>query len=113
MSDIRFWTTEKINLPRLSYIFHKPELPGVDFNTLACSVTGESLFIDIQRGKEGIKNSNYHLELGAKEVCKKRIIEAKNGLYQMDIKEANKVFSLIFDLPQICPVKMRWMLVLT
>ena len=76
----------------MSYIYYNLEPLDKYFNTLECSVTGDFLFIDIQIGKEGIKKSNYHLELGAKEVCTKRIMEAKNGLYQMDIKEANRDF---------------------
>ena len=45
MNAIRFWTTEKGNLPHLSYIFRKPEPLGTKFKTVACSVTGVLLFI--------------------------------------------------------------------
>ena len=37
---ISFWTTEKGNLPQLSYIFRKPEPLGGDFKTVVCYVTG-------------------------------------------------------------------------
>ena len=59
MSEIRFRTTAKGNLPHLSYMFCKPEPPGTDFKTLACYVTGALLFIEVQRGKEGVKHSKY------------------------------------------------------
>ena len=35
MSTIRFCTTSKRDLHHLSYIFHKPELLGTEFNTVA------------------------------------------------------------------------------
>ena len=57
MSEIRFRTTAKGNLPHLSYIFCKPEPLGIEFNTFECYVTGELLFIEVQRGKEGMKQS--------------------------------------------------------
>ena len=55
MSAIRFRTTAKGNLPLLSYIFHKPEPLGTEFKVVACSITGFLLFIEVQRGKEGMK----------------------------------------------------------
>ena len=57
MSAIRCRTTAKGNLPHLSYIFQKPEPLGTEFKTVACSVTGALLFIEVQRGKEGMKYS--------------------------------------------------------
>ena len=51
MSAIRFRKTEKWNLPHLSYIFHKLEPMGKDFNTVTYSVTLALLFIEYQRGK--------------------------------------------------------------
>ena len=65
MSAIRFRTTAKGNLPHLSYIFRKPEPLGTEFKTFACSVTGDVLFIETQRGKEGTKDSRYQKYLGA------------------------------------------------
>ena len=49
MSAIRFLTTAKGNLPHLSYIFRKPEPLGTESNTVACSITGALLFIEVQR----------------------------------------------------------------
>ena len=45
MSEIRFRTTAKGNLPHLSYILRKLEPLGTDFKTVICSVTGAFLFI--------------------------------------------------------------------
>ena len=51
MSVIRFRMTAKGNLPHLSYMFRKPETLDTEFKTVACSITGALLFIEVQRGK--------------------------------------------------------------
>ena len=56
MSAIRFWTTVKGKLSHLSYIFCKPYPPGTEFKTVACSVTGALISIEVHIGKEGTKN---------------------------------------------------------
>ena len=65
MSAIWFRTTAKGYLPHLSYIFRNLEPLGTEFKTVACSVTGDLLFIEVQRGKEGMKDSRYQKEIGA------------------------------------------------
>ena len=96
MSAIRFWTTEKGNLPHLSYIFRKPEPLGTEFKTVYCSVTGALLFIEVQRGKEGMKNSRYQQELGATAACTKRMMDETRGVGQKSKKGGPKDFFL-FD----------------
>ena len=46
-SAIRFRTTAKGDLPEFSYIYCKPEPLGKEFKTVACSVTGALLFVEI------------------------------------------------------------------
>ena len=65
MSLISFLMTTKGNLPHLSYIFRKTEPLGTEFNKVVCSITGALLFIEVQRGKEGMKEIRYKKELGA------------------------------------------------
>ena len=48
MSEIRFRTMAKGDLPHLSYIFHKPEPLVTEFRTDICYVTGDLLFNDVQ-----------------------------------------------------------------
>ena len=96
MSEIRFRTTAKGNLPHLSYIFRKPEPLGTEFKTVACSVTGALLFKEVQSGKEGMKDSLYHQELGAATACTKRMMEATKGIGQKSIKGGTKDY-LLFD----------------
>ena len=57
MSANRFQTTAKGNLTHLSYIFRKPETLGTEFKTVEYYVTREFLFIELNRGKEGIEMS--------------------------------------------------------
>ena len=64
MGDIHMQTTAKGDLPHLSYILRKPEPLGTEFKTVTCYVTGDLFFIDIDIGKEGTKDRNYHMELG-------------------------------------------------
>ena len=45
MSAIHFWTTQKGDLPHLSYILRHPEPLGTEFNTVSCSVTGVLLSV--------------------------------------------------------------------
>ena len=82
MSVIMFWTTEKGDLPNLSYIFRKPDPLGKYFNKVACYVTGALLFIEFQRGKEGMNHSNYQTDLGVTAERTKRILEATKGIGQ-------------------------------
>ena len=82
MSAIRFRKTAKGNLLHVSYIFRKPEPLGAEFNAFACSITGVLLFIELQRGKEGTKDSRYHQELGATVACTKRMMKETKGIGQ-------------------------------
>ena len=90
MGAIRFCTTPKGELPHLSYIFRNTGMPGTEFNTVACSVTGSLIFLDIQRGKEGMKLIRYHLELGATAACTKRLMEETKGLGQRSVKGSTR-----------------------
>ena len=90
MSAIRFWTTAKGNLPHLSYIFRKPEPLGTKFKTVACSVTGALIFNEVQRGKEGMKESRYQQELRATAACTKWTMEETKGICQKSKKWGSK-----------------------
>ena len=90
MSAIRFWTTAKGNLPHLSYIFCKTELLGTEFNTVAYYVKWALLFIEVQRGKEGMKERRYQQDLEATAACTKRMMEATKRIGQNSIKGGTK-----------------------
>ena len=93
MSVIRFSTTAKGNLPHFSYIFRKMEPLGTEFKNIACYFTGDLIFIEIQREKEGTNNSKYHLQLRAKVSCTKIILEVTKGIVQRDMRGDNRDFS--------------------
>ena len=50
-SAIRFHTTSKGDLPHLYYIFCNTELLGTEIMTVAWSVTGYIIFLEIQQRK--------------------------------------------------------------
>ena len=50
-SVIQFHTTLKGDLPQFSYILRKPEPLGTEFKTVACSITGALISLEIQWGK--------------------------------------------------------------
>ena len=61
------------SLPRGSgFRYHPLDLD--EFKMVACSSTGALLFIEVQRGKEGINHRKYHHDLGATTAFTKRII---------------------------------------
>jgi hypothetical protein len=64
------------NLPHLSYIMCKPKPLGAEFKSKACGKSGVFLFLEIQRGKEGMKDSKYQRELGATTACTIQMAEA-------------------------------------
>ena len=74
MSAIRFQMTAKGDLPHLSCILRKPDPLGTDFRTVACSVTWALLLIELQRRKEGTKQSNYRKHIGLTAACTKMIM---------------------------------------
>ena len=86
MSEISFHTTVKGGLPHLSFVFRNLEPLGEVFKTMACSITGAFLFIDIQRWKDSMNKIKYPLQLGLTAVCTKMIMEATKGIGQRDIK---------------------------
>ena len=53
---------------------------------MAFSVTGSLLLIEIQRGKEGLKKSKYHMELGTMAACTKSMMETTKGLGKKDLQ---------------------------
>ena len=97
MSAIRFRTTAKGNLPHLSYIFRKPYPLGKEFKTVACYVTGDLLCIEVQRGREGMKDSKYQKDLGSTTACTKIMMEATKGIGQKYRKGRTKDCFLFYS----------------
>ena len=94
MSAIRFLKTAKENLPHLSYIFRKPYPLEKEFNIVVYSFTGDFLFIEVHRWKEGAKHRKYYEELESNEACTKRMTEATKGIGQKSRKGGTKDYLL-------------------
>ena len=60
-------------LDNISFIARKPEPLGTEFKCAVCPVTRLLVFVEIQRGKIGMKKVPYHKELGAGASCVKRM----------------------------------------
>ena len=62
--------------------------------TVACYVTGALVFLEIQRGKEGMESSHYHSELGNTSTCTMIFTEETKGLGKRDLKGSTRDFFL-------------------
>ena len=65
-------------LPNISYIIRKPEPLGTEYKTVCCPNTGVMTYMEIQRGKEGMKNMRLQRELGATAACTIRCAEGSH-----------------------------------
>ena len=65
-------------LPNISYIICKPEPLGTEYKTICCPSTGVMTYMEIQRGKEGMKNMRLQKELGATTACTIRCAEGSH-----------------------------------
>ena len=89
-SAIRFRTTAKGILHRLSYMLRKSEPLWTELKIVVFSVTGDLLFIEAHIVKEGMKHSKYHQYLGVILACTKRMVESTKKIGQNYIKGATK-----------------------
>ena len=81
----------------MSYIFLNPEPLGEKFKTVACYVTGSLIFLEIQRGEEGMKPSWYHLELGSPAACTNILMEETKEMGKRDVKVSTRDCFLFYS----------------
>ena len=86
MSEICFRKTAKGNLLHLFYAYQNSEPLEAEFKTVACYIKRALLFIEVQRGKECMKQIKYQKELGSTAACTKRMMEATKSMGQKYIK---------------------------
>ena len=79
MSAYRPCTTKLGRLPNISYILRKPEPLGTELKTYVCPTLDIMTFIELYKGKEGIKNKAFHHSLGATTAC---AVHMAQGTYQ-------------------------------
>ena len=75
MAAYRPRKTKTGGLPNLTSIPRKPEPLGTEYKCVACSRTNVTLYLELQRGKEGMKGTKYHRHLGATAACSVRLSE--------------------------------------
>jgi hypothetical protein len=75
MSAWRPRTTALGGLPNISFVVRKPEPLGTEFKTSACPITEVMTMMEIQRGKEGMKDKRYNRELGVTTGCTLHLLE--------------------------------------
>ena len=63
MSAIIFWTSEKGDITKLSYVLRNPKTPDKEFKTLEFYVTRVIFLLEIHRGTEWTNKSKYQHEL--------------------------------------------------
>ena len=62
-------------LPNVLYIIRKPEPLGTEFKTVGCPETGMIVAIEIQHGKNGMKDQAYVSGLGVMAACTVHLAE--------------------------------------
>jgi hypothetical protein len=62
-------------LPNISFFVWKLEPLRTEFKTSGCPVTGVMTMMEIQRGKERMKENRYNRKLGAPTGCTFRLLE--------------------------------------
>ena len=75
MSAIRFCTTPKVDLPHYSYTFRKSEPLGTDIKNMDCSRLGNMLYLDIQKGEEAMKTSEFQQQIVGTVMYMKRLMD--------------------------------------
>ena len=53
------------------------------------------IFVEFQRGKEGIKHSKYNRDIGTTAACTKRMMNSTKGVYQKSIKGGRRIVSFL------------------
>lgn len=59
-----------------SNIFFTPSIIGTEFKSVACPITGAMLQLEIQEGKEAMKDKRFNKDLGTTAGCTVRLMEA-------------------------------------
>ena len=83
MSAMRFFTNPKGCLPHYSCFFMNTETLRKYINNMVCLRLGTVLHLEIQKGEEVMKTSEFQKYLGGTTVCMKRLAIATRGCGQL------------------------------
>ena len=75
MSAWRPQTTATGGLPNITHIPRKPEPLGTEFKCATCSQSGVMLHLELQRGKEGMRDAIHNRDIGNTAGCTLRLAE--------------------------------------
>ena len=73
MSAWRPHTTKTGGLPNITFILRKPEPLGTEFKCASCTRTNVMLNIELQRGRNGMKDAEHNNRIGATAGCVLRL----------------------------------------
>ena len=62
-------------MPNITYIQRKPKDLGTEMKCVACGMTGVLLFLEIQRGKEGMRDAEFTSDMMKTAACTNRLIK--------------------------------------
>ena len=85
MSAFRPRTTARGGLPNISFVKRKPKPMGTEFKCAADGRHGLMLFLEIQEGKQGMRNARFRNEMGAGAACAMRVALGALGEHESDI----------------------------
>ena len=102
-------TTQKGDLPHLSYVLRKPEPLGTEFKSCACPLLKIMTCLELCRGKDEMKEQKYHMEFGSTAATTCRIAEAVNQSYSDGVREVVKGDSWFGSVKTTCEMKRRGM----
>lgn len=104
-------TTKEGGLPNISFIMRKPKPLGTELKNAACTETGTQhhrgfrcllvyfegvmVYVEVQRGKDGMATKQYNSQFGATAGCSLRLVEAsaycgQDNQERIDAKEQGK-----------------------
>jgi hypothetical protein len=72
-------TTKCGKLPNVSFVPRMPSPLGTEFKCTACPLTGCMLALEIQRGKDGMREQEYNREYGNTAGCTIRLMKLTDG----------------------------------
>ena len=92
MSGWKPRTSETGGLPFVSFVPRKPRSLGTEFKNVACPETGMLTYLELQRGKNPMRELKYYKEFGTTVACALRLFEGSSygGQGNKERREAEK-----------------------
>jgi len=105
MSAWRPQTSATGGLPNISYILWKPEPLGTEMKSIACPILKIMCYLEIQRGKAGMKSEPYNREFGATTGCSMRLAQGVSQTRVDDVAETLLANSWFGSVKSLCHMR--------